>query len=80
VSVTDSQGGVLADHPRLAGFVREQISYVDGVHEVSGQVNTPWLSAPTGSDGTRTAAMVEVGQVDTRTPQTYTLDGPRLTR
>jgi RHS repeat-associated protein len=72
VSVTDSQGGVVTDHRRLAGFVREQVSYLGETGTVwDGSILTPWISAATATDGSgRSAHMVEVGQVDTRVRQT----------
>ncbi|MFD9799897.1 polymorphic toxin-type HINT domain-containing protein [Streptomyces sp. NPDC059071] len=48
VKVTDSEGGQVADHPLLAGQVRETL-YYDGeggaLH--SATVNTPWFRGPT---------------------------------
>lgn len=70
VVVTDTRGETLVDRAPLAGFVREQITYLDGFAEVSGHINTPWISSATGSDGSRSAYKVEVGQVDTRIGQT----------
>lgn len=69
VSVTDSQGGVLEDHPRLAGFVRESITYLGDTNTVvSTTLGTPWISAATAGAGTTAAHMVREATSTTRTP------------
>ncbi|WP_421742687.1 RHS repeat-associated core domain-containing protein [Cellulomonas sp.] len=72
----------IADDDRLNGFVREEIAY-DGVGgaEVSGTVNTPWVSAPTatGADGSK-ATLIGVGTVEERTTAAALPGGKRTTR
>ncbi|MFC8504971.1 polymorphic toxin-type HINT domain-containing protein [Streptomyces sp. NPDC057411] len=48
VKVTDSEGGEVADHKRLAGQVRETLYYDgEGGPLLSATLNTPWLKGPT---------------------------------
>jgi RHS repeat-associated protein len=66
-TVTDSQGDVVTDVPRLNGYVREQISY-DGASgpEVTGTINTPWIKQ-TASVGGDVAELLETKSSLTRT-------------
>ncbi|WP_407566767.1 RHS repeat-associated core domain-containing protein [Polymorphospora sp. A560] len=72
VTVTDSQGGTVTDHPYLAGFLREEIvrNGPDGA-EVEGSVHDPWSHGPTAtrvrSWGTVHAYVTEVGRTVGRT-------------
>ncbi|SDS14977.1 intein N-terminal splicing region/RHS repeat-associated core domain-containing protein [Jiangella sp. DSM 45060] len=66
VDVVDSEGAAIADHERLAGFVRETIAY-DGDQIVSKAINDPWISAATASDGTDTAHIVDLRRTRTFT-------------
>ncbi|MGH3737726.1 MAG: RHS repeat domain-containing protein [Micromonosporaceae bacterium] len=68
VTVTDSQGGVVADNPRANGFVRETITY-NGVSgpEISGTINDPWISAATATAGSKTAKLLGTSKTRTRT-------------
>ncbi|PZF79455.1 hypothetical protein C1I92_31040 [Jiangella anatolica] len=72
VDVVDSEGTPIADHERLAGFVRETISY-DGEQVVSKAIHDPYISAATASDGTDTAHIV-----DLRRTRTFTTKLPSL--
>ncbi|HWL35073.1 MAG TPA: polymorphic toxin-type HINT domain-containing protein [Frankiaceae bacterium] len=68
VWVQDSLGGPpLEDHPRLRGFVREEITF-DGPTgaEISGSINDPWISSR-GANGTAVSNLLGVGKVRTRT-------------
>ncbi|MEH1123040.1 polymorphic toxin-type HINT domain-containing protein [Micromonospora sp. CPCC 206061] len=70
VWVTDSQGGRVEDHDRLAGVVRETIGYAsDGGEALSRTINEPWMSAPTATRvrpwGTHHATMLDTGAVNT---------------
>jgi RHS repeat-associated protein len=67
VKVTDSEGGVVDDHWRLAGTVRETIVHngPDGP-VVSGAIQDPWLSGPTASQGSRQAYRLNVSSVRNR--------------
>lgn len=59
VQVTDSTGGKQTDHERAAGFVLEEITYEqDGGAEVSGVINTPWVSEGRGTEGSDTAYLL----------------------
>lgn len=72
----------IADDDRLNGFVREVITY-DGVGgpEITGTVNTPWISpaTATGADGSR-ATIIGVGAVEERTTAPALPGGKRTTR
>lgn len=72
----------IADQDRLNGFVREEITY-NGISgpEVSGEISTPWVSAPTATaaDGTK-AAFLETGTVESRTTASSLPGGKRTTR
>ncbi|MBB2923532.1 RHS repeat-associated core domain-containing protein [Cellulomonas cellasea] len=72
----------IADEDRLNGFVREEVAY-DGVGgaEISGTVNTPWVSAPTatGADGSK-ATLIGIGAVEERTAAPALPGGKRTTR
>ena len=50
VDVEDSQGGKVADHPALAGMVREETVY-NGNDWTSGKITTPGVQGPTATDG-----------------------------
>ncbi|MFU8853055.1 RHS repeat-associated core domain-containing protein [Micromonospora sp. SL1-18] len=67
VSVTDSEGVAIPDHPALAGFTRESITY-DGVGGavLDGDIDDPWISAPTATHGARKAYLVGVGRERSR--------------
>ncbi len=72
VTVTDSQGGTLADDAPLAGFPREAISYLGDTGTVQeSEITSPWISSPTGTDTSTspatTAVRVEEAQTTTRT-------------
>lgn len=72
----------IADPGRLAGFVREVITYDGaGTSELTGVVRTPWVSPPTatGADG-RASTFVGVGRSDTRTTAPALPGGRRTTR
>ncbi|WP_162605275.1 RHS repeat-associated core domain-containing protein [Jiangella ureilytica] len=66
VDVTDSENASIEDHERLAGFVRESITY-NGDQVVSKAIHDPWLSAATATDGTDTAHMVNLRRTRTWT-------------
>jgi RHS repeat-associated protein len=67
VTVTDSEGTQVRDAPRLAGYERESIVHngPDGA-EVSGQIQDPWLSAPTATQGARQAGRLGTAAVRAR--------------
>lgn len=68
VIVTDSQGGTVIDSPALQGFQRESITYVGvGGPEESGEIRDPWISAPTATQGSVNAYMVDTAKVRERT-------------
>lgn len=68
VVVTDSTGADHSDLERLNGYVREEIKYNGaGGAEVTGTINTPWVSASTGTDGLRTATKLGTRQTRSRT-------------
>jgi RHS repeat-associated protein len=80
VTVTDSQGGTIADTAPLAGFLREQLTYDRGI-VVTGTINGPWThqtAARTHSWGTVRAHFVRTADVRTRTP--LAAGGTRWTR
>ncbi len=67
-SVTDSEGVALADHPALAGFTRESVTYLGaGGSVLSGTINDPWISAATATHGGIRSYLVEVGKRRDRT-------------
>ena len=72
----------IPDDDRLNGFVREEVTY-DGVGgaEITGTLNTPWVSAPTatGADGLK-ATFIGVGAVEERTAAPALPGGRRTTR
>ncbi len=67
VTAPDSKGGELADHPRLNGFVREQITY-NGLAgaEVSGAISDPWIKQ-TAVSGNDRAWLLQTGKTRSRT-------------
>ncbi|MGH3739388.1 MAG: hypothetical protein ACRDT6_27870, partial [Micromonosporaceae bacterium] len=68
VTVTDSQGGTVADHPRANGFVRETITYNGAAGaEISGTINDLWVSAATATSGSKTATLMGTAKTRTRT-------------
>lgn len=72
----------ITDEGRLAGFVREVITYDGaGTGELTGVVRTPWVSPPTatGADG-RTSTFLGVGLSETRTTAPALPGGRRTTR
>ncbi|MGH3646393.1 MAG: hypothetical protein ACRDTM_04335 [Micromonosporaceae bacterium] len=78
VKVTDSQGGVVDDHPRANGFLRETITY-DGVGgaEITGSITDPWVSATTATSGSKSARLL--GTAKTRTRTALAAGGNRVT-
>ncbi|MFJ8579509.1 RHS repeat-associated core domain-containing protein [Micromonospora sp. NPDC093277] len=61
VTVTDSEGVAITDHPALAGFRREEITYNGaGGSVLDGEINDPWTSAPTSTRGSKKAYLVGV--------------------
>ncbi|MEO3816631.1 RHS repeat-associated core domain-containing protein [Plantactinospora sp. B24E8] len=67
VSVTDSEGVAVTDHPALAGFVREEITY-DGVGGavVDGEIRDGWVSAATATRGSTRAYLTGVSRERSR--------------
>ncbi|MER7246937.1 RHS repeat-associated core domain-containing protein [Kribbella sp. NPDC000426] len=64
VTVTDSLGGTIADHPALAGFERETLTYTEaGGSVLEGVITDPTISAPTATrvtvNGSLKAYMVD---------------------
>ncbi|WP_350275876.1 RHS repeat-associated core domain-containing protein [Kribbella sp. HUAS MG21] len=54
VSVTDSLGGTITDHPALAGFERESLTYSEaGGSVLEGEIIDPLVSSPTATQVTR---------------------------
>ncbi|MGW6194731.1 RHS repeat-associated core domain-containing protein [Kribbella sp. NPDC055110] len=54
VTVTDSLGGTITDHPALAGFERESLTYTEaGGSVLEGVITDPLISAPTATQVTR---------------------------
>ncbi|BCJ52199.1 hypothetical protein Asp14428_36740 [Actinoplanes sp. NBRC 14428] len=76
-SVTASDGTTVTDNDRYQGFLLEQRTF-DGVSggEISGLVNTPWLSEPTATEGKDEARLLAIRKAATRT----TLDGGKVRR
>ncbi|GGK05292.1 hypothetical protein GCM10010123_38950 [Pilimelia anulata] len=66
VRVRASDGTEVVDDDRLQGFLLEQQTY-DRDREISGSVHTPWLSAPTATEGSDRARLVAPGTTSTRT-------------
>ncbi len=66
VWVTDSEGGRVEDHDRLAGFARETRQF-DGDTVLSASVNDPWLRGPTASRGDDSAFLLDKAAVRGRT-------------
>jgi RHS repeat-associated protein len=63
-TVTDSEGGVVADHWRLSGRERETIVHNGpGGAVVEAEIADQWLSAVTATQGARTAMMSDVAAV-----------------
>ncbi|MEO3746487.1 RHS repeat-associated core domain-containing protein [Plantactinospora sp. B5E13] len=61
VTVTDSEGRATTDHPALAGFAREAITYHGvGGSALDGEINDPWISAATATRGTTRAYLIGV--------------------
>jgi RHS repeat-associated protein len=68
VSVTDSRGTSVADHERANGWQLEQITFRGvGGPEVTGQVDTPWISAATAASGNDKAYLMAAARSETRT-------------
>jgi RHS repeat-associated protein len=68
VTVTDSQGTTIIDHPALAGFQRETIVYsAAGGSVLSGSIADPWISAATATHGTTNAYMLDIADERDRT-------------
>ncbi|MET0494038.1 MAG: RHS repeat-associated core domain-containing protein [Actinoplanes sp.] len=76
-SVTASDGTTVTDNDRYQGFLLEQRTF-DGEAggEISGLVNTPWLSEPTATEGSDKALLLAIRTASTRT----TLDGGKVRR
>jgi RHS repeat-associated protein len=67
-SVTDSEGGVVTDHPALAGMQREEITYTGaGGTVLNGTITDPWISAATATRGATSAYLVDVAAERDRT-------------
>ncbi len=67
VTVRDSEGVDVADHPRLRGFERESIVYNGPAGaEVAGTINDPWLRQ-TAANGGNKAYLLETEKVRGRT-------------
>ncbi|MFE9689124.1 RHS repeat-associated core domain-containing protein [Micromonospora sp. NPDC005806] len=63
VSVTDSEGVAVTDHPALAGFVRESITYNGvGGSELDGEIDDAWISAATAAHGSTKAYLTGVAE------------------
>jgi RHS repeat-associated protein len=59
VTVTDSEGVAITDHPALASFRREQMTYNGlGGSVLDGEINDPWISAATATHGTTKAYLI----------------------
>jgi len=68
VSVADSRGTSVVDHERANGWQLERITFNGvGGPEVTGQVDTPWISAPTATSGNDKAYLMAAGRSETRT-------------
>jgi RHS repeat-associated protein len=65
VKVTDSEGGIIDDHPRLSGTLRETRSFDAGV-EVTGAIYDPYVSAPTAINGTAKAYVTGLAKTRSR--------------
>ncbi|MCW3815593.1 hypothetical protein ONA91_14125 [Micromonospora sp. DR5-3] len=67
VSVGDSEGGSVADHPSLAGLARESMTY-DGVGGtvLNGEINDPWISAATATHGATKAYLTGIARKRSR--------------
>ncbi|GIG88595.1 RHS repeat-associated core domain-containing protein [Plantactinospora endophytica] len=60
-SVTDSEGVAIADHPALAGFLREETTYNGaGGAVVDGEIRDPWVSAATATRGSTRAYLTGI--------------------
>lgn len=68
VTVEASDGTTVRDDDRYQGFVIESRTFngVDGA-EISGSVNTPWLSEPTATEGKDEARLLAIAKTVTRT-------------
>lgn len=68
VSVTATDGTTVSDSERLQGFLLEQrtLKGVEGP-EVSGLVNTPWISEPTATEGSDKARLTGIAKTVGRT-------------
>jgi RHS repeat-associated protein len=71
VTVTDSLGGTITDHPALAGFSREQVVKASPTGAaISGLINDPWVSPRTArrtaGGATVEAYLTGIGSVRTR--------------
>ncbi len=63
VSVADSEGVALTDHPALAGFERESMTYTAaGGSVLEGTINDPWISTATATHGPTRAHLVDVAR------------------
>ena len=67
VTVTDSEGGTVRDSWRLQGYERESIVYNGpGGAQVSGEIDDPWLSGVTATQGSRQAMLTGTASERTR--------------
>lgn len=76
VTVTDSEGGVIDDHPRLSGTLRETRTFNAGA-EVTGAIYDSYVSAPTATNGTQKA--YHTGLAKTRSRVALAAGGVRRT-
>ncbi|WP_157856480.1 MULTISPECIES: ricin-type beta-trefoil lectin domain protein [Streptomyces] len=79
VWVTASDGTRIEDKDRLQGYQLEARTYSSvpaataadrAAKEINGSVNTPWISAPTATEGSDNATLVGTDRIDTRTAVT----------
>ncbi|MEU8609547.1 RHS repeat-associated core domain-containing protein [Actinoplanes sp. NPDC048791] len=76
-TVTASDGTEVTDHDRYQGFLLEQRTFNgESGAEISGLVNTPWLSEPTASEGADDARLLAIKRATSRTA----LDGGKVRR
>jgi RHS repeat-associated protein len=77
VTVTATNGTAVRDDDRYQGFVIESRTFNGvGGGEVSASINTPWLSAPTATEGNDDARLMGIAKTVTRTA----LDGGAMRR
>ena len=58
VTITDSLGGTITDHPALAGFERESLTYTEaGGSVLEGAITDPLISSPTATQVTRNGTL-----------------------